>query len=278
MSELRILDLEQRSPEWYAARCGLVTASAMNTLVTVGTADAKAVDCPECKASAGELCVSLSATKDPKAIKTIHGERTDKAKSLPPVYAPADNDTSKALVLALAAERITKHVEDTFITHDMYRGIDSEPYARDLYAEHCTKEPVIEAGFMVRNFEAFSIGYSPDGLVGDDGLIEIKAPRQKGHLSTVVNAEVPAQHMAQLQTGLLVAGREWIDFVSYNGGMHLWPKRVTADPAWQAAILQAAEKAERDIEAHVATYYRAVEGLPLAERIDFQKVELRGIA
>lgn len=275
MSELRIIDVDQRSPEWYEARRGIVTASAMNTLITVGSPDATAVDCPNCGAEVDGPCLSKSA-KEPTPIKTIHGERTEKAKSLPPVYVPADNDTSRALILALAAERITEFSEDAgFETYDMRRGIDSEPHARDLYAEHCTKDSVTEAGFMIRDFDGFSIGYSPDGLVGDDGLIEIKAPRQKGHLSTIVSGEVPAQHMAQCQTGLLVTGRKWIDFVSYNGGMHLWPKRVTADPAWQSAIIAAAEKAEREIQSHVDTYIRATEGLPLAKRIDFNQVELK---
>lgn len=277
MSDLKIINVDQRTPEWYAARCGIVTASAMNALVTVGAPDARDVQCSACDSAVGSPCFSM-ARKTPTEMKTFHHERITAAGNLPPTYTPADNDTSRALILALAAERITEHVEETFVSHDMWRGIDAEPYARDLYAEHCADQPITEVGFMIREFDGFKIGYSPDGLVGDDGLIEIKAPRQKGHLSTVVSDDIPAQHMAQLQTGLLVSGREWIDFVSYSGGMHLWPKRVTPDPAWQAAILAAAEKAEREIAAHVATYNRAVEGLPLAKRIDFNTVELRGIA
>lgn len=276
MSTLRIIDVDQRTPAWYEARCGLVTASAMNSLVTVASPDASTVACPSCEVRFGP-CISKAA-KMPTLIKTIHPERIAAAGALPPVYSPADNDASRALILALAAERITKAVEDTFVTHDMWRGVDAEPYARDLYAEHCTKEPVTEVGFMIRDFDGFSIGFSPDGLVGDDGLIEIKAPRRKGHLSTVVSNEVPAHHMAQLQTGLLVSGRDWIDFVSYAGGMHLWPKRVTPDPAWQAAILAAAQKAEQAINEHVATYEQAVEGLPLAELIDFNTVQLKGVS
>lgn len=278
MSELRIIDVEQRSEAWYAARCGIVTASVMKDLVTVGAPDATAVACPTCGTVAKTPCIAVGR-KVRTEIKTFHDDRAAKARTLPPVYAPADNDTSKALILALAAERIANHVEDSYTTHDMWRGIESEPYARDLYAEHCTDQPVTEAGFMIRQFLGnewvFDIGYSPDGLVGDDGLIEIKAPRQKGHLSTIVTGEIPAQHMAQLQTALLVSGRQWIDFVSYCGGMHLWPKRVTPDPAWQAAILAAAEKAEADIADHTATHQRATKGLPLAERIDFNRVELK---
>jgi hypothetical protein len=111
--------------------------------------------------------------------------------------------------------------------------------------------------------------------VADDGLIEIKCPRAKTHVKTILADEVPPYYMAQLQAGLLVSGREWIDYVSYSGGMHLWPKRVTPDPAWQGAILAAAERAERAIRDAIDTYVCAVAGLPLTERIDFNTVELK---
>lgn len=265
--------LEQRSPEWYAARCGIVTASVMSSLVTAGSPDAASIDCPSCWAPAGLPCTSLTAKK-PTEIKTFHGERIKAAADLPPVYEPADNDTSRALILALAAERITTHTEDSYLTRDMERGIHSEPYARDLYAQHHTDQPVRQIGFAVRDFGGFQIGYSPDGLVGERGLIEVKAPRQKGHLGAIVRGEVPADHMAQLQTGLLVLEREWIDFISYAGGMRLWTKRVTPDPAWQAGILAAAERAEQQIREHIDTYHRATEGQPFAERIDFNEIGL----
>ena len=268
MSNLRIYeDLEQRSDEWYAARCGVVTASAIGTLIVTGPPSADAVDCPRCDALAGESCLSAAAKK-PTPIKGFHDERTAKVSTLPHVLSVADNETSRKLIATLAAERITGHVEETRMTADMWRGIDSEPYARDIYAEHIG-QPVKQIGFAVRDFGGFKIGYSPDGLVGDDGLLETKAPRQNNHLTTVVSGDVPTHYMAQLQTGLLVMGREWIDYVSYCGGMHLWPKRVTPDPRWQAAIVAAAEHAEKAISETVAAYERAVVGLPLTERIDF---------
>jgi hypothetical protein len=134
--------------------------------------------------------------------------------------------------------------------------------------------PAVECGFMVRNFDGFRIGYSPDGLVGDDGLIEVKAPRQKTHLATVVADEVPLYHVAQLQAGLLVSGRAWIDFVSYCGGMPLWVRRVMPDVRWQKAILESVQQAEIDIAATVANYEQAVVGLPATERIDYDAMEL----
>lgn len=269
-------DVEQRSPEWYKLRCGLVTASSVGALISINPPDAITVDCPTCKATAGSPCLS-AAKKAPTAIKSFHDARTTATADLPPVYGPVDNETSRNLIATLAAERITGHVEETRMTADMWRGVDAEPYARSEYAAHIGL-PVVECGFMVRDFGDFSVGYSPDGLVGDDGLLECKAPRQKGHLLSVVNDEVPPFYMAQLQTGFLVSGRKWIDFQPYVGGMRLWTKRVTPDPAWQGAILAVAERAEREITDLVNRYEQAVIGLPLTERIDFNTVELRGIA
>lgn len=268
---LRILDLEQRSPEWYAARCGMVTASSMSTLISVGPPDAKTIACPNCNAEIDGPCLNARA-KVPTPIKTIHTERTTAASNLPPVYAPATGDTAKALILALAAERITHYTEDNFTSRDMERGIFAEPFARDMYSEH--HAPAVEVGFMVRDFDGFSIGYSPDGLVGDDGLIEIKAPRQKGELATILAGEVPATHAAQIQTGLLVSGRKWLDFVSYCGGMPLFVKRVFPDPKWQDAIIAATQQAEDEIASHLALFEKNSAGLPVAERIDFDDLGL----
>lgn len=268
MSNLTIYrELEQRSDEWYAARCGLVTASAIGRLITASSPGAGSYMCSECAAPAGEPCISL---RGGTPIKTMHSSRValaaDMAATAEPVLSLATGDTAQGLLVTLAAERISGHVEDTPISGDMWRGIEAEPFARDAYAEH-NDVTVEEVGFMVRHFDGYSIGYSPDGLVGDDGLIEIKAPRAKGHVTTVLADEVRAHYMAQMQTGLLVSGRKWIDYVSFNGGMALWPKRVTPDPLWFAAIHTAAQHAETEIGDITARYQAATKGLPMTERI-----------
>jgi len=265
-------ELEQGSEEWLAARCGIVTASVVGHLITKGSPDALAVDCPTCPRLAGESCVSV-ARKVATPIKTIHPERTAKAAELPPVYTVADNDTSRGLTMTLAAERITGHVELVQPSRAMERGTLDEPYARDKYSEH--HAPVDQIGFMVRNFGEFLIGYSPDGLVGEDGLIEIKSRAPKKHLATILADEVPAENMAQCQTGLLVSGREWIDYVSYCSGMPLWTKRVKPDHRWQDAIWDAVEAFENNSLDIIANYMEAVEGLPKTERIDhFAEMEI----
>ena len=265
-------ELEQGTPEWLAARCGIVTASVVGQLITKGAPDATSVACPKCEAPPSDPCIS-TARKVPTPIKTIHDERSAAASALPPVYKVATGDTARAIVSTLVAERITGHVEQIFPSRDMERGTLSEPFARDKYAEHYA--PVDELGFMVRDFGGYRIGFSPDGLVGDDGLIEVKSPRQKKHLATILSGEVPPEHMAQCQTGLLVSGRAWIDFISYNGGMPLWHKRVFPDPQWFAVIKEAAEYVEATADWMIAAYRAATAGLPQTERIDlFPEMEL----
>jgi hypothetical protein len=177
----------------------------------------------------------------------------------------AKNDYSRALTAQLVAERITGWTDPTFINDDMLRGHEEEPRARDLYSERFA--PVRESGFMVRAEANWKLGYSPDGLVGDDGLIEVKAPRAKKHLTTILSGEVPAFNMAQLQAGLLVSGRQWIDFISYCGGMPMWVKRVEPDQRWFDAIVSAVIQFEETAAEMVTAYETAVVGLPMTERV-----------
>lgn len=176
----------------------------------------------------------------------------------------ADNETSRGLTMTLAAERITGHVDYVHPTFDMQRGTDDEPFARDIYREHFA--PVEEIGFMVRDFGSYRIGYSPDGLVGDEGLIEIKSRRPKEHLKTVLKGLPPLENMAQLHAGLLVSGRKWIDYVSYSAGLPLWVTRVYPDPRWVDAIHAAAEQFDINVTNIVGNFTIATVNLPPTER------------
>ena len=260
-------DVIQRSPEWYELRCGLVTASTVGRLITAAAPGADAYICDECAAGPGEPCVSL---RNGAPIKTIHGARfataAARAPYEPPVLKVADNETSRGLIHTLAAERIAGRGEDTPMTSDMWRGVDSEPYAREAYEKHAGVN-VVEIGFQIREFDGVRLGYSPDGLVNDDGCIEIKAPRAKSHVATAIAGEIPAQYMPQVQAALFVSGRAWCDFVSFSGGLHLYPVRVYPDARWQAVIRDAAIAAEERITEITDRYAKAVEGLPLTEPI-----------
>lgn len=182
----------------------------------------------------------------------------------PSTLKPANNDTSRGVLHTLAAERITGHVEYVHPTFDMVRGSDDEPFARQVYAEHYA--PVTEVGFMVLEEPGIKIGYSPDGLVGETGLIEIKSRKPKDQLATILAGRPPGYHLAQMQTGMLVSGRDWCDYVSFSAGLPLWVHRVYPDPRWQDAIRAAATQFETDVARIITEYEAGTIGLPMTER------------
>jgi len=182
----------------------------------------------------------------------------------PGTIKPANNPGSRGVTVQLVAERITGWIDPIYVNDDMLRGIEDEPRARDLYSE--TYAPVVETGFMVRDDWGYRIGYSPDGLVGDDGLIEVKSRRPKKHLQTILDDAVPSENMAQLQAGLLVSGRKWIDYISYCGGMPMYRKRVEPDTKWFHAIVDAVAAFEKAADEITTTYQGRVAGLPTTER------------
>ena len=257
--------VEHDSPEWHDLRRGIVTASVVSSLLTYRSLTGLDFACPACGAQAQSPCVSKRAGSD-APIKTLHPERiaVSAADTTPPLIEPAANPESRALTALLVAERITGWTHDNYVSFDMQRGHDDEPRAVKVYSEHWTN--VTTCGFMVRDDWGFRIGYSPDGLVGDEGLFECKSRSPKKHLLTVLADAVPVENMGQLQCGLLVSGRPWIDYVSYSGGLALWVKRVYPDPRWQEAIVAAVAAFEEAAEQMKASYTKAVAGLPMTER------------
>lgn len=177
-----------------------------------------------------------------------------------PTLKVADNDKTRAHVWELAAQRITQYVEPSYIGDDMLRGIDDEIEARKLYAKHFA--PVEECGFVTNDSLGFKIGYSPDGLVGNDGAIECKSRRQKFQIQTIVenyrDGTTPSDFMLQVQTGLIVTERKWCDLVSYSGGLPMIPMRVEANAEMQEAIKEAAIKFEARVCEVVADYHDAL--------------------
>lgn len=164
----------------------------------------------------------------------------------------ANNEKVRTHQWELMAQRISGYVEPMYISDDMLRGIHDEVIARDLYSQHYVQ--VDEVGFITNDFDGVTIGYSPDGLVADDGLIEIKSRRQKYQVQTIATDEVPSEYMYQLQCGLLVTGREWIDFISYSAGLPMFVKRVYPDAEMQGTILDAAREFEINLGALMLLY------------------------
>lgn len=178
-----------------------------------------------------------------------------------PTLKVASNDKSRAHAWEIAAQRITRYVEPAYISDDMLRGQEDEVYARALYAEHFA--PVEEVGFVTNNTWGFTIGCSPDGLVGDDGLIEIKSRRQRYQVETIAAGAMPSDYLLQVQTAMLVTGRRWCDFISYSGGLPMVTLRIEPDVKVQAAILEAAAAFEEAVAAIVGEFHASHQKLRL---------------
>lgn len=255
--------VEQGSPEWLELRRGVLTASVIGRLITMQPPHATDYPCPTCNAPAGASCVHAKTGKD---IASLHDDRKAAARDSgdPSKPVPSLGDEAHKLALTIAAERITGHVIETPMTRAMWRGREEEPLARDAYTEHY--EAVEEVGFITAETATWRIGYSPDGLVGDNGLIEIKSREQQVQVRHVLDGDVPPENMAQIQTGLLVTRRDWCDYVSYSSGMALWGVRVYPDAAWGTALTAAAEQFEQEVATITERYHAAVAGLPVMPR------------
>jgi putative phage-type endonuclease len=123
----------------------------------------------------------------------------------------------------LAGEKILGMPEETYQNAAMQRGVELEAEARQYY-ELVTGTTVQEVGFCLDDTESF--GCSPDGLVGEDGLIEIKCPSLAVHVDYLLRGALPSDYIQQVQGQLLVTGRKWCDFVSYYPGIRPLVVRV----------------------------------------------------
>ena len=179
---------------------------------------------------------------------------------LTPTLKVANNDKTRAHAYELAFQRITNYVEPQYISDAMLRGQEDEVYARLAYSEHYA--PVTETGFITNDKWGFTIGYSPDGLVGDDGLIECKSRCGKYQVQTIASDAVPADYVLQLQTALLVTERKWIDFISYCGGLPVFVKRVEPDEQVQEAIIAAATGFQERVDDIVRDYRATLLTMP----------------
>ena len=184
----------------------------------------------------------------------------------------AKNEKASAHLYELAAQRISQYVEPRYIGDDMLRGQADEIEARTLYAKHFAA--VEQVGFVTRDDWGFTLGASPDGLVGDDGMIECKSRRAKYQVETIASQAVPEEYGLQIQTALLVTGRKFCDFISYCGGLPMVVLRVHPDSAVQNAILAAATAFERDMAEVLSLYRMGCEGLartvPTERRVEME--------
>lgn len=182
------------------------------------------------------------------------------SKVLTPTLKIADNAGTRSHIYDLASQRITQRALPTFVSFDMERGNLEEIEARKVYNKQIS--PVAECGFVINETLGFPLGFSPDGLVGDLGQIEVKSRVPKYQLQTIVEhiasadpvSPIPTEFMLQVQSGLFITGREWCDFCSYSNGMNMAVIRVYPIEEYQTAIKKAAIQTEEKITQVLESY------------------------
>lgn len=154
------------------------------------------------------------------------------------VLAKKDSATRADYLTDLVLERLTGNPTEMFVSSAMQWGTDTEPQARMAYEAH-TNNLVDEVGFIdhptIANF-----GCSPDGMVGQEGLIEIKCMSSKNAIETLIAGKAPTKYIPQMQTQMAVMNRQWCDFVSFDPrlpeDLQLFVIRVDRDDEYIAKL------------------------------------------
>lgn len=150
----------------------------------------------------------------------------------------------KDAIYKVAFERLTNTSPESFTNEYMQRGTELEPEARAWY-EFERNIDVVSGGFFEYNSW---IGASPDGLIGEDGLLEIKCPKYSTMMDYLIKKELPKTYYYQVHGQLLVTDRQWCDFLAYHPSLPKFVLRVERDKKIDDEILdklfEAIKKAE----------------------------------
>jgi putative phage-type endonuclease len=165
------------------------------------------------------------------------------------VMAKGEGKTRRKYMLKLISERFFGALpQETYTNEAIEHGKEQEKYARVAYETHLGK--FVENGNWWVHDSLPNLGASPDGLVGDDGLIEIKCPNTETHLEYLLDNKVPSTYIKQIQTQLWVTDRKWCDFVSYDSRLakkDLFVIKVFRDEELIAQMYDAVKEFEYDL-------------------------------
>lgn len=153
------------------------------------------------------------------------------------IIAKGEGKMRRTYMMKLLGERFTGEPADNYTNGHMERGHAMEDEARRLYAFMQDVEPV-RVGFIRNGF----VGCSPDSLIGDDGMLEIKTKLPHLQIEALIAGKLPSEHQAQVQGQMWVAERQWVDFVSYWPRLPLFVKRVERDEAYIATLAAEVEQ------------------------------------
>jgi hypothetical protein len=159
----------------------------------------------------------------------------------------------EAYVNQLVAEKCTGKVTEFYKSADMERGNELEPEARAMY-EFITGNEVFETGLILH--DDLNVGCSPDGLVGDDGGLEIKCPKPENHVANLRRGSIDMKYYPQVQGCLWITERDWWDFVSFHPEMEILIVRVERDDKYINSLAEIASEASKIIELESSKWRR----------------------
>lgn len=197
---MSVVDIEQRTEEWFQARCGSLGASSLHEAIA----------------------------------KTKSGWSASRHN----------------LMARLIVERLTNESQETYQNAAMIHGIETEPQARDAY-RFFTDNHVEEIGF-VRHPSIDGTHSSPDGLVNDDGVLEIKAPNSSTHINTLLGANIEGKYIIQCQWHMACTGRQWCDWVSFDN-------RLPGDLQFYCERIERDDRQISELEAQVQEFLKELE-------------------
>lgn len=157
------------------------------------------------------------------------------------------------LMTELMVERLTGVPTDGYVNDAMRHGTETEPEARSAYSFFRDLD-VVEVG-LIRHPSISGSHASPDGLVGDAGLLEIKCPQTSAHVDLLLRGAIPEKYTKQCQWQLACTGRAWVDFVSYDNrlppSMQLFVRRLHRDDVLIASLEKEVIAFLADLEAKI---------------------------
>lgn len=202
---MKVIDCEQNSAEWLAARCGSLGASSIADMVA----------------------------------KTRTGWGASRFN----------------LAARIVCERLTGTPQDSYTNAAMQWGHDTEPQARAMY--EFMRDVAVQQVGLVLHPSINKSHASPDGLVGDDGLIEIKCPNTATHIETLLSEDVEGKYVKQMQWQMACCGRAWCDFVSFDprlpAEMQMFVQRVPRDDEFIAELEREARLFLAEIDKTIST-------------------------
>lgn len=228
MTGPEIIDVEQGSADWFAARAGLPTASEFSTVMSEGRNDGTLPN------TILDALVKEGAT----GVQVAAAVKAAKSRNSNP------SAQRRAYMRQLAGEILTEEpAPEGYSNGFMERGKLLEDEARQLYAFMHDAEP-LTVGF-IRNGRK---GASPDSLVGADGGLEIKTAIPAVQIDRLQRGGLPPEHVAQVQGNLWVAERDWWDFMSYCPKLPPLIVRVRRDAAYIANLAKAVDAFTEELD------------------------------